>query len=249
MIAAGSVEYAHARIWARHGARPDETLWRRIETTRDLGAVLDLARTGTLARWIEGIGPAAGVHAIEAALRRHWHERVAEVVAWMPPAWGDAIAWCGVLVELPAWQHLARGAPALPWMADDARLNPQAPAGSPLASAVELLQAARADPQNVLPLWLVEWRRRLPRTAGRGGIERRLLPLLAAHAAAFGAPQAVDGWALRRALRARLVLLLRRALVEPVTAFVYLALSALEFERLRGELVPRAAFPHRGVTP
>ena len=76
-----------------------------------------------------------------------------------------------------------------------------------------------------------------------------LAPLLAQHASAFAAPQALDGWALRRQLQLRLVLLLRRTLVEPVTAFVYLALSALECERLRGELVRRAAFPRSGVAP
>jgi hypothetical protein len=45
------------------------------------------------------------------------------------------------------------------------------------------------------------------------------------------------------------VALLRRALVEPVAAFAFLALQALEFERLRAELVARAVFPGRVPAP
>ena len=44
MIEAGSLEYAHARLGARFGARPDELAWRRIEMIRDLGGMLDAAR-------------------------------------------------------------------------------------------------------------------------------------------------------------------------------------------------------------
>jgi len=259
VISAGSLEYAHARIWARHGQRPGETLWRRIETTRDLAAVLELARGSALACWIEGIGPAAGAHGIEQALRRHWRERVSEVAAWMPPAWAASIEWCAVLADLPAWQHLARGGAVLPWMAADPRLRPLPDAGDagdsrkggpPEAQALRtVLDLAHAGPQDLLPLWRAEWRRRLPAAAASQGIDSHLLPLLAQHAGAFATPQAVDGWALRRQLQSRLVLLLRRLLVEPVTAFVYLALSALECERLRGELVRRAAFPRGGAAP
>lgn len=250
MKGAGSVEFAHARIWARYGRRPGEALWRRIETTRDLGAVLELARGSALADWLEGIGAGAGIHAIESALRRHWRERVAEVVSWMPAAWGPAIAWCAVLADLPALQHLARGDSPPLWLANDPQLKPlsQGAAAGP-AEAALLLQAAGAEPQRLLALWCSEWLRRLPHAPGRRGVEAGLLPMLAAHAEAFASPRAVDGWALRRALQARLVLLLRRTLLQPVTAFVYLALSALEFERLRSELLRRAAFPQRWVAP
>jgi len=278
----GSLEYAHARIWARHGQRPGEGLWRRIETTRDLGAVLELARGSALACWIEGLGPAAGVHGIEQALRLHWRERVAEVATWMPPDWAAAIEWCAVLADLPALQHLARGGAPLPWMATDpwlcALLDVGAPGpfGPPEVPAMRsLLDATRAqgnaalpqtfapaavglgpagrrmrlNAQHLLSLWRAEWRRRMPVAAASQGTGSHLEPLLAQHVGAFAAPRAVDGFALRRQLESRLVLLLRRALVEPVTAFIYLALSALECERLRGELVRRAAFPRGWAAP
>jgi hypothetical protein len=47
----------------------------------------------------------------------------------------------------------------------------------------------------------------------------------------------------RRALGSRLTHLYRRATLEPAVAFVFLALSALDMERLRGELLRRAIFP------
>jgi len=265
VIAVGSLEYAHARIWARHGQRPGEALWRRIETTRDLAAVLELARGCALACWLEGISPAAGAHGIEQALRRHWRERVGEVATWMPPAWAAAIEWCAVLADLPVLQYLAHGGAPLPWMAADPRLRVLLDLGDagdagdaggrgkggPLEVRAlrSLLDTARGGRHDLLPLWCAEWHCRLPLAAASQGIDEHLEPLLAQHASAFAAPQAVDGWALRRQLQLRLVLLLRRALVEPVTAFVYLALSALECERLRGELVRRAAFPQGGVVP
>jgi hypothetical protein len=257
-VGAGSLEFAHARIWARWGARADEAQWRRIELTRDLAAVLDLARAGALARWVADLGPGATPHMIEHALRRQWRERVAELASWMPAAWQDAIDWCGLLVDLLPLQHLARGATPPAWCGDDARLRPllaaeragaatggravHDPQAEPLRT---LLEAARADPQRLPQQWLAGWRQRAPDGAGRAAIEHQLMPLLAQHSAAFGAPDAVDGWALRRALHARLVMLLRRALVEPIAAFAYLILTALEGERLRAELIARAAFPRR----
>jgi hypothetical protein len=248
-IDAGSLEFAHARIWARWGQRADEWVWHRIEVTRDLGAVLELVRSGPLARWIAELGPDASPHAIEHALRRQWRERVAEPARWMPPAWRAAIEWCALLVDLPLLQHLARGGPLPGWTADDGSLRVlhEAPgtAADPLLS---LLAAARADPARIGALWLAQWRRRVPHgpsAAGRDAIEAELVPLLARHAEAFGAPDAVDGWGLRQALHGRLVTMLRRALVQPVAAFVHLGLTALEGERLRAELVARATFPHR----
>ena len=56
-----------------------------------------------------------------------------------------------------------------------------------------------------------------------------------------------SGTQLRRALQARLSLLLRRATLEPAAAFIHLALSALELERLRGELLGRKLFANAKV--
>jgi hypothetical protein len=149
-------------------------------------------------------------------------------------------------VDLPLLLHLARGGSPPAWARADPALQPllEIQPGARADPRARLLAGARIDPGSLLGQWTAEWRRRLPPGAGRAEIEGRLLPLLERHARSFGAPQAVDGWALRRALQERLVGVLRRALVEPAAAFAFLALEALEFERLRAELVARAAFAH-----
>jgi hypothetical protein len=244
VTAAGSLELAQARIGARWGQQPGLALWRRIETTRDLAAMLDSARGNVaLARWLDGVAPGAGVHALERTLRGHWRMRVAELGAWMPEAWQASVLWCALLVDLPLLQHLARGHAAPPWARDDEALRACCD-GHPAGDArLALLEAARADADALLADWRARWVALLPRRRGRERIERELLPLLANHAVAFAAPATAEGWAAREALRGRLALLLRRAVGEPLAAFVYLAALALELERLRAELVPRLALP------
>jgi hypothetical protein len=232
----GSFELAHARVGARLGARPTEALWQRIEAARGLAAVLELARGGALAPWVEGIGPASPLHAVECTLRRHWRARVAELASWMPPRWQAALRECALLADLPLVQHLARGGGAPAWI-------DEADADGTLRRRAEVHRAA---PERVLRAWIAAWRVLLPRGPARAAIEAQLLPLLEHHAAALAEPGPADGWALRRALQQRLLALRRRALVEPLAVFAYLGLVALEYERLRGELVARAAFPVLG---
>ncbi|MBL8326796.1 MAG: hypothetical protein JNJ89_17725 [Rubrivivax sp.] len=281
--AAGSAEYAHARLRARWGARADETAWHRIEITRELAPVLDLARAGPLSRWTEGVAAGDTVHAIECTLRERWCHAVHEVVRWMGGEWQAAVRWCAWLPLLPAAQQRARGDPPASWAVADAALargpagerampasgskgasavSGQAPAstapaahgagpqGRALADAdapawQALLDAARADPSQVSALWLRTWRSRLPRGRERRTIEQEFVPLLLAHAAHFASPATVDGWAARRVLAAQLVALMRRHPAEPLEAFAFLALWGLELERLRAEIVARAAFPRR----
>ena len=114
-------------------------------------------------------------------------------------AWQPAIDWCGVLVDLPA---LA---------APRARRCARRLDGRRRAAA----RAAGRQPRRRAPNCARCSPRRgpSPRACCRCGapsgsvacrarraapVEARLAPLLAAHAAAFAAPQAVDGWALRR---------------------------------------------------
>ena len=93
------------------------------------------------------------------------------------------------------------------------------------------------------PDWLAALRQRLPPGAGQRAVLQGLLPLVEQHRHAFAHPGTVDGWALRRQLDEQLVRLWRRHPAEPVGGFIHLALTALEGERLRGELARRAAFP------
>jgi hypothetical protein len=256
VIDVDGLEYAQARLSARNGERPDEAEWRHLEVVRELRAALDTAQRTRLRRWTAGITPQDGVHEIEATLRRHWRRLVAEVAGWMPAEWRAAVAWCGALADLPPLQYLARGGPVLAWMRDDpiyrdlradqARAGTQRRVTGPLAP----LQSAWANPERFLAAWRVEWVRRLPHgTLAGTPLLERLATGLEEHRAVFGAAAPSEGRALRRALQLRLASLFRRAMLDPAAAFVFLALSALDLERLRGELVQRAAFPRSPVAP
>jgi hypothetical protein len=91
------------------------------------------------------------------------------------------------------------------------------------------------DSAAAIAAWRREWWRRAPRAARHNETLRTLGRLLAQHRAVRVEP--------RRALCLRLEALYRRATLDPAAAFVFLALSALDLERLRGELVVRALFP------
>lgn len=246
----GSLEYAQARLSARYGQRPDEIAWRRIEHLRALPALLDVARTSALGFWLAGIDTMSTPHQIDRILREHWRKLVGDVAAWMPDEWQSAVRWCAVATDLPVVQHLARGGASLPWMPEDAVYRElcereaagfgAAPAEGPFAP----LSAAWPEPARLGSVWRAEWRRRVP--VGEGDdvtLLDELARVLHRHFKAFHDPAVRDGWPLRRALEARLTLLFRRAMLDPAVAFVFLALAALDLERLRGELVRRAAFP------
>jgi hypothetical protein len=250
IIAAGSLEYAQARLSARYGERPDEIAWRRIEHVRTFPALLDAARTSALGAWLSGIGPGSTPHEIEEALRGHWRDLVMEVASWMPDEWHSAVRWCAMLVDLPVLQHLARGGAAMAWMREDAvyrDLCERESAGfgtAPVAGPLASLTAAWSDPDRVGQLWLAEWMRRIPDgDSGDPLLQQALGRVLASHLSALRDPSLGTGTALRRALQTRLEALFRRAMLDPAAAFVFIALSALDLERFRGELLRRAAFP------
>jgi len=250
MIDAGGLEYAHARLFARNGERPREADWQRIEVVRELAAALDAASATRLRHLAAGITASQGAHDIEARLRGRWRALVAEVASWMPREWQASLAWCETLVDLPALPYLARGGRALPWMredpvyrelcVDDLAARTTALLASPLAP----LAVAGSASERYFAAWRAEWVRRLPRQRlADAPLLERLATMLEQHLAAFASAAAGDGWPLRRTLQARLTTLFRRAMLDPAAAFAFLALFALDIERLRGELVWRAAFP------
>lgn len=254
MIDCGSVEYAYARVHARHGRRLDTGAWRRIETLRDFAPMLELARAGSLSAWLDGIGERSDSHRIETVLRRHWHTSVDEVASWLSAAWQPAVRWWAWLPELPMLQHLARGSEPPPWMCDDeiwrdACALPAAERAGWLASspASALLSALRA-PDRVGELWLAEWRQRLPRTGSDDAAALdTLLRVLLEHREAFVRAALGQGHALRARLQSRLEGLLQRLPPQPAVVFVHLALMALDLERLRAELLRRRLFPRWGT--
>jgi hypothetical protein len=217
------MEYAQTRMQARHGARPDEALWRRLGEQRRFADYLAAARPTALGVWLAGIDEAAGLHEIERALRQRWRESVGELARWLPPEWHDAVLWAAPLVDLPVIAHLAQGGKAPGWLARDVAAAKGAPDWHDRAS------------------WFAGWRARWP--AAEDGDEAASLRGLAAeveeHLTDFAGLDAGAAWEARRAFAEGLRRAFRLHAARPTAAFVYLLLLALDLERLRGELVGR----------
>jgi hypothetical protein len=187
-------------------------------------------------------------HDIEHTLRAQWRREVGEVAVWMPDAWQPAVLWWSTWTDLPVLEYLARGEPLLPWMARDAvyrSLRSTSVSAEDTGDAGRLTPALRelmTHPGSLLLRWCEAWRTRMPPGQSSTPFLLELYRTLDRHLASFAAQAAGDGWPLRRALERRLAVLFRKALLEPAAAFVYLALTALDLERLRAELVQRAIF-------
>lgn len=252
MIAVGSLDYALARMQSRLGRRPGEAVWTAIEHAREAEALIDLARDTSLQAPLAHLGASRAIHEVEAGLRAEWRAQVAELALWMPAEWRAAVDWCAWLPELAWLRHWAEGRPLANWMRFDPLRRELLDAASetgrialPPGHALAPLAAALATPAELPQAWAAEFARRAPAGAQRSG---ELAPL-AQHLDQFLGRTALaagrDALQARRRLDARLMALFRRHALEPLAAFAWLALAALDLDRLRGELVLRLALPQR----
>lgn len=253
MIESAGVHYMQARLQARLGTHPNAAQWQRIEAARSLNSALAAARaTPFFEGWMAGLTAASSSHEMELGLRLRLRGLVNEVAGWMPPAWRRACLWIGTLLDLPALFHLVHGGEPLSWMRGDPALKnilERDPSSrqqmircgtlTPLAQHWDSASAVRRA-------WVAEWRRRWPRGADHGEIDR-LVSLIGRHLDAFPGIAPEHAWAARADLHAALRRLLHRSVLHPAGAFCYLALVALEVERLRASLVRCALFPSAGV--
>lgn len=262
MIGGLPIEYAQARLQARYGQRGDESFWTQFRSARTLAAALELVRASPLRRWISAIQVDADTDEIELRLRAELRAAVAEVASWSPDEWQAAIAWTAHLVDLPAVARLATGEAPAAWMRRDPVLQQYAETdpdvrrhalrNGPLAAIVAAIEAqategggrrAVATEAVARSVWHAEWRRRWPDRAGEDAQALEgLAGLFARHLLRFVELAAEEAWALRRDLERQVVARFRRQALTPVAAFAYLALVALDLERLRGQLVLCAAF-------
>ncbi|MCG6874555.1 MAG: hypothetical protein LJE97_05645 [Betaproteobacteria bacterium] len=253
MIDSDAIEYAQPRLQARFGARPGRAAWRRIETIRELPALFEAARATAFRPLVAGLAPDRSVHELEIGLRAHWREVAHEVTGWLPGAWQRAAAWFAVIPDLPVIEHLLRGGAAYEWMLGDAvfgalaeadpRSRQRVLASSPLAG-LEVDLSADSEPTALAEAWIAVLRARLPDAAGDEALHLNALGrVLGEHRQAIVTAQPGEAVSLRQALTARLEGLFRRAALTPAAGFCYLALAALDFLRLRGEIVRRAALP------
>jgi len=138
-------------------------------------------------------------------------------------------AWSRTVAEAALWMPPEWG-PAIAWCDSAAKPPP------------------RAEPHpTLLPsLALPGWRRRWPAGEDDPGLEE-LARLFADHLARFRIARPHEANALRRGFEARLLALFRRRPVQAAAAFAWLALAALDLERLRGEIERRIAFPQARI--
>lgn len=118
--------------------------------------------------------------------------------------------------------------------------DPQRPAPS-LARALRRLRSGGAL-HRLLTAWETEWRRHWPqdvRADERSALDD-LVRLVQEHLLRFASLSADDAVGARQALAARLATAVRRCALQPAALFAYLALFAVDLERLRGEFVLRA---------
>lgn len=253
MVDSDAIEYAQARLQARFGARPSTAAWRRIETIRELPALFEAARATAFRPLVAGLAPDQPAHELEARLRAHWRELAREVTGWLPGAWQHAAAWFAVIPDLPVIEHLLRGGSAYRWMRADPVFGALADADPPTRRRVlaetplaelDVDYAADTEPTALAEAWIAALRARLPDAAGDEALHLDALGrILAEHRRAIVTAHPGEAIGLRQTLAARLEGLFRRAALTAAAGFCYLALAALDFLRLRGEIARRASLP------
>jgi hypothetical protein len=239
--------YAQARIQARFAGLPEEGEWQRLAPCRTLASFLEDARSGSLRGWLKGFSSQSDVHDLEAGLRSLYRETLDEVARWVPAPWRPALSWTRWLMHLPLLAHLRAGGEVPEWverepdlrvlLAEDGTLDPKRLAGA----GIDFL--FRAEPE-LTDAWIEQWRRRWPDCSREATCTLdSLIALFVEHAETFRRISPAAAWSLRGELRERLRLRLHGRVLQSEVPFIYLALMALDLERLRAALVSRVLFP------
>ena len=240
--------YAQARLQARHGARADAQLWRRLGAIGDFTSYLQAARRSALRPWVLGIQVSESSHSIELHLRQQFRGYVNEVAQWLPPRWSDSVRWVKRLPDLPALQYLMNGEAARAWMLEDPALRVFA--SETIAPRLDAMRNSDVEPLltawnrgDALPgAWLDQWQRLWPVQQKSGSGLIYLADLLRHHMQSLNTPGAVSTDELRSQVERRLGVAFRRYSFEPAASCAHLALIALDLEKLRGELARRLLF-------
>jgi hypothetical protein len=232
---------------SRFGERPHSSDWQHLESTRDLGAVLQVIRAGRLARWTAGIPTRPGVHELERRLREEWLQAVDEVASWQPGPWREGTRWMRWITYLPALQKLARGGRTPAWMRADPVLGPivarelreraSALAATPLAP----LAAGFGTPPDVARAWAVRWQTLWPDDAAACRPLRQVVALMRAHRERLAeAPPEATSRDSMQSLERRLERVFRQHPLSAAAGAAYVCLMQLDLQRLRGLLAVRA---------
>jgi hypothetical protein len=250
--------------------RPDERLWQQLRAARSVPALLEAVRASRAASTVSGVSLVVDADAIELAFRQQMRTRIDEVARWSPDPWQSAIGYTRQLVDLPAAMRLLSDETPPRWMAadpvlagyvharasvrrDELRKGPLSEIVAGVESSDVLPSATAAETSTVrvqprvtamhraLAAWERAWRKRWPRIPAEAArVLEDLIGVLRRHLLKFGSIPRADTAVERLALANRLATLLRRASLQPTALFAYLALFALDLERLRAEFMHRA---------
>lgn len=247
--------YAQARLQARHGARADAQLWRRLASIGDFTSYLQAARRSALRPWVLGIQVSETSHSIELHLRQQFRRYVDEVAEWLPASWGDSVRWVKRLPDLPALQYLMNGEVSPAWMLEDPGLRVFA--SETITLRLEAMRNSDVNPLltawqrgSALPeAWLEQWQRLWPAQPANGSGLTYLARLLRQHLQVLhSAPTGATEYQ-RDHVEHRLTLAFRRYSLRPAAACAHLGLIAIDLEKLRGELAFRLLFPETTQLP
>ena len=243
-----SFAYVQVRLQARHGARPDEAVWRHLQGTSDFANYLQLARHTPLRTWVATLDPGQGSDAIEGELRRLFRRHVDEVAGWVVPAWRPAVLWVRRLPDLPALRYLFTGEPVPAWLQDDPELRGMGclPVDTRLdvirQSDCNIFFVAWQTGKSLPDAWLTHWRTLWPGTAQHDHSLEALGKALHQYLQVLQADSSGSVQERCEALQLQLASAFRRYSFQPAAVFSYLALVALELARLRGDLLVRQLF-------
>lgn len=248
MSATAAFAYVQVRLQARHGARPDDALWHHLQGTSDFANYLQLARSTPLRTWVATLDPGQGSDEIEGELRRLFRRHVDEVAGWVPPAWRPSVLWVRRLPDLPALQYLLGDEPVPAWLQADDELRDMGcmPVDSRREAMAHsdchvFLTASRTG-EPLPDAWLSHWRTLWPRTTRQDQGLEALGQALHQYLRVLQAERCDSVQTRCEALHAQLVSAFRRYSFQPAAVFSYLALTALELGRLRGDLLVRQLF-------
>lgn len=244
--------YLQARVQARYTQLTSNDIWLKLGAIDDFNAYLEESRTTSLAPLIAGISSQSDSHDVDLLVRRLYLQQVTELSTWMPQAWRPATLWLQWLPDIPLLSYLLEKQLPATWMYHDKRLSLMLEDHDVIVEqALEKVGAGclvkeDTSAESMLSMWLEHWPSLWPVWSRhfRYGIET-LIQLLREEQVQFASLTIGQTWAARDKLQQTLKLFFRRNLLQPATAFAYLALVSLQLERLRAELLQRLLFPQR----
>jgi hypothetical protein len=240
---AGDPDAAQARLQAWRSRRPQARDWAALEAVLGFDEFLARARRAPFGRWTERLGPRPDLHDIDRQLREALRRDAQAMAGWYPSPWPGPLSRLAAVLDLPALDHLARGAPVPAWMPVDPAWRALVEAAPVRRFAVATGLARTAETGDLLADWIASWLAAAPAHDGFAELAALVLALRRARRGAGPAERAAGA----APDAARLAQLFRRHAATPVAMACELLDCVLDVQRLRAGLVQRALARRAGT--